>query len=291
MVHGQQRRGIGQHGSGQRTFTQRVPGSVATLLALAAALVLCTALPSALGEILPSASSGATLGAASALPSASVASGAALPLKMRHLPAGCRQLVVITGAKLGSKSGTLTLYDKTSAGWVRVLSTPADFGAKGLVNGLTRKQGHLQTPTGIWSIGSFVFGEPASAPASAKMPYRHITSAAWWSAEDNSTYNTWVKSKKAIAGERLADSPVQYHYAFNSGYNALPNTRVYGRGTAIFIHCSEPAGNALGRYTHGCVAIPRTVMTKLVTVLDPALHPYCAIGTLVSGASTSIYAY
>jgi L,D-peptidoglycan transpeptidase YkuD (ErfK/YbiS/YcfS/YnhG family) len=278
---------IGHHGDVRRISV----APVTALLALAAALLFCTALQPALGAGLPGASPVAPLGVSPSASAASVAANPTLPLKMRHLPAGCRQIVVITGARLGSKSGTLALYNKTSAGWVRVISTAADFGAKGLVNGLTRRQGHLQTPTGIWSLGTFVFGEPRTAPSGTKMPYRRITPTVWWSARPGSTYNTWVSSSRAIAGERLASSPVQYHYALNTGFNALPNSRVIGRGTAIFIHCSEPAGNALGKYTHGCVAIPRTVMATLVTALDPALHPYCAIGTLVSGTSTSIYAY
>jgi L,D-peptidoglycan transpeptidase YkuD (ErfK/YbiS/YcfS/YnhG family) len=217
--------------------------------------------------------------------------GNSIPDQMARIKSSSTQIIVITGAKIGSNSGTLAVYDYGSAGWTQVMSTHANFGKAGLVDGVTRKQGHLQTPTGIWSIGGFLFGQNSKPPSGTKMVYRKIDSNSWWSARNDSTYNTWVESSKAISGERLADSKVQYQYAFNSGYNASPNQCVYGRGTAIFIHCFEPPKNALGKYTHGCVAIDKKQMAKLFTILDPARNPSCAIGTLKRGTSTSIWAY
>jgi L,D-peptidoglycan transpeptidase YkuD (ErfK/YbiS/YcfS/YnhG family) len=210
---------------------------------------------------------------------------------MANVPAGCRQIIVITGAAIGSNTGTLEVYNLDSGHWAQVMTTPANFGQTGLSDGAKRTSGHLQTPTGIWSIGSFVFGQHASAPAGTKMPYRPITQTSWWSAEHNSTYNAWVESKSHISGEHLADSPVQYEYAFNTGYNSLPNERVVGRGTAIFIHCFEPPNNSLGQFTHGCIAISRDKIIELFGILDPARNPTCAIGTLQKGSPTSIWAY
>ena len=213
----------------------------------------------------------------------------ALPAQMHSIQSGTTQLVIVTGKKIGSKSGTLRLFNKKNGTWSQVLSATANFGRNGLVDGAKRKEGHLQTPTGIWHIGSFAFGTHASAKT--KMPYRRIDTNSWWSSARNSTYNTWVESKTAIAGERLKSSKVQYEYAFNSGYNALPNKRVLGRGTAIFIHCFEPSGNSLGKYTHGCVAISRANMVKLFATLDPKRKPCCVIGTEAKGTATAVYSY
>ena len=60
------------------------------------------------------------------------------------------------------------------------------------------------------------------------MPYPHIRQDSWWSDQPD-TYNTWVTSRTAIDGEHLADA-VRYEYAFDSGYNALPNEVVIGGG-------------------------------------------------------------
>ena len=226
----------------------------------------------------------------SATPSAPPAP-AQTPERMTRLLPGSRQLIVITGTRIGSRSGMLAVYNESDGHWVKLLSAPANFGAKGLVDGATRSSGHLQTPTGIWTIGRFLFGQHASPPAGTMMPYRHILRDSWWSEEHNATYNTWVSSMSAVSGEHLADAVVQYEYAFNSGYNSPPNQRVIGRGTAIFIHCAEPPGNSLGKYTHGCIAVDRSVMKRLFTVLDPGRDPSCAIGTLEEGSPTSIWAY
>ena len=213
----------------------------------------------------------------------------ALPERMARLLPGARQIIAITGEKLGSRSGRLRVFNKTDGRWVQVMDVPAAFGARGLVDGLRRRAGHLQTPTGMWRTGSFLFGRHATPPPGTRMPYRHIRQDSWWS-DERDTYNTWVTSRTPIDGEHLADSTVQYEYAFDSGYNAPPNEVVIGRGTAIFIHCSEPPGNSLGKYTHGCVAVDRTAMQRLFRILTPARLPTCAIGTLQRGSSTSIWA-
>jgi L,D-peptidoglycan transpeptidase YkuD (ErfK/YbiS/YcfS/YnhG family) len=214
---------------------------------------------------------------------------AAVPEKMTVLPAGTRQIIIITGDKIGSNSGRLALYNKAGTGWTEVMNVAANFGKNGLIDGEKRRQGNLQTPTGIWTIGSFLFGLHPSPPAGTLMPYRPITADSYWSSVRDSTYNTWVGRR--VSGEHLIDSDPQYEYAFNTGYNSPPNERVIGRGTAIFIHCFEPPDNSLGKYTHGCVAISRENMIELFTRLDPAQNPACAIGTLVDGSPTSIWAY
>ena len=213
-----------------------------------------------------------------------------LPERMARMLPGSRQLIAITGDRIGSRSGRLRVYNLASGHWVKVMDVPAAFGAKGLVDGLKRRSGHLQTPTGIWYIGSFVFGQHRTPPRGTRMPYRHIRQDSWWS-DESETYNTWVTSRTPIDGEHLADAKVQYEYAFDSGYNAPPNEVVIGRGTAIFIHCSEPPGNSLGKYTHGCVAVDRTAMKRLFRILTPARRPTCAVGTLQKGTPTSIWAY
>jgi L,D-peptidoglycan transpeptidase YkuD (ErfK/YbiS/YcfS/YnhG family) len=159
------------------------------------------------------------------------------PEKMARLLPGSRQIIVITGAKIGSNTGTLAVFNLENGRWIQALTTPANFGKNGLVDGKRRTEGHLQTPT-----GDLVHRKLPVRPASVR-------------------------------------------------YNSLPNERVIGRGTAIFIHCFEPPDNSLGTFTHGCVAISRADMLELFAILDPARLPCCAIGTLEQGSPTSIFAY
>ena len=196
-----------------------------------------------------------------------------------------RQLIVVTAPRLGSRDGMLRLFDYRDGDWVRKLAVPTRLGSRGLIDGLLRREGSRTTPTGIWRLPGFVFGTHRKPPAGLHMAYRQITARSWWSSEPGVTYNTWVETAQAIAGERLADAPVQYEFAFSSGYNARPNPCVYGRGTAIFVHIFDPG------YTQGCVSVSRADMIRLLRLLDHARRPACAIGTMRSGTRSCIFAY
>jgi L,D-peptidoglycan transpeptidase YkuD (ErfK/YbiS/YcfS/YnhG family) len=196
-----------------------------------------------------------------------------------------RQLVVITGGRLGARTGTLRVYDYDAGDWVRAMSVPVRLGTNGLTNGLTRRAGTRTTPTGIWRMATFAFGTHAQAPTGCELRWRQITRRSWWSSEHNATYNTWVETSRHVYGEHLADYPGPYEFAISSGYNALPNTRVYGRGSGIFVHVIHPG------YSQGCIMLARSEMIRLLRTLDPDARPACAIGTTRTGTATSIYAY
>ncbi|MEI6624559.1 MAG: hypothetical protein WCP28_21935, partial [Actinomycetes bacterium] len=209
---------------------------------------------------------------------------AALPDHLKTLD-GARQVVVVTAANKDSRDGTLALYDLDSNGnWIKRMSTPTRAGKNALVSGADRHQGSSMTPTGSWAMPSWAFGAASSPPAGAKVGWKQIVSSSYWSSEPGSTYNTWVNHESA--GEHLIKYAGQsYKYAINSGYNSLPNTRIEGRGTAIFIHCMH-AG-----YTAGCISIEESKMVELLKKLVPAKRPRCVIGTTDSGTSTSISKY
>jgi L,D-peptidoglycan transpeptidase YkuD (ErfK/YbiS/YcfS/YnhG family) len=207
-----------------------------------------------------------------------------IPERMRSR-LGSRQLVVVTGARLGARTGTLRLFNYRDGEWLRALAVPVRLGEHGLTNGLTRHAGSRTTPTGIWRLPGYCFGTHPKAPHGVKLRYRHITSHSWWSAENNATYNTWVETSRSVYGEHLADYPGPYEFAVSSGYNARPNPCVYGRGTAIFLHVVHPG------YSAGCIMLARADMILLLKLLDPARRPACAVGTTRTGIRTSIYAY
>jgi L,D-peptidoglycan transpeptidase YkuD (ErfK/YbiS/YcfS/YnhG family) len=197
---------------------------------------------------------------------------------------GAEQLVVATGPRLGAHYGTLSLFEYRAGDWIRVTSAPARFGANGLTDGRTRQAGNRTTPTGIWRMPLSFFGTHAGPPSGAKMAYRRITPRSWWSSEDNATYNTWVETTRRVDGEHLADYPTSYELAVSSGYNALPNECVYGRGAGIFLHVNSSG------LTAGCISVARRDMIRVCRWLDPAKQPACAVGTTRAGTATSIYA-
>jgi L,D-peptidoglycan transpeptidase YkuD (ErfK/YbiS/YcfS/YnhG family) len=212
------------------------------------------------------------------------------PLGMKRTIEGSRQMIVATGAKLGSKNGQVRIYNLENGQWTLVFSTPCRFGSNGLINGEKRAEGSRTTPTGIWRPGNWVWGWHKEAPSGTKMPYRQTTEKVWWSCARDSTYNTWVESSKRISGEHLVDVRIQYEYAFSTGYNSPPNQVVKGRGTAIFLHVFDPPWYH-GGYSAGCIGISRSAMIRVFRTLDPTLKPSFIIGTEEHGTSTSIEAY
>lgn len=213
-----------------------------------------------------------------------------LPLGMKYVLPGSKQILIVTGPKLGSTHGTLRIYNLADGAWKQVLSAPARFGTNGLIDGTKRKQGTRTTPTGIWWPGTWVWGWHAKAPSGTKMPYRRTTDSVWWSAEKGAHYNTWVVSSRHVNGEHLVDVRIQYEYALSSGYNSPPNKVVYGRGTAIFLHVFDPPTFNDG-LSAGCIGVSRANMIRVFRTMDPALKPCFAVGTEKAGAPTSIASY
>jgi L,D-peptidoglycan transpeptidase YkuD (ErfK/YbiS/YcfS/YnhG family) len=198
-----------------------------------------------------------------------------------------KQLIIVTSPSAAdSRDGRLQVFNLGSDGnWKAVLSAPTRNGRSGLVEGRSRHQGSGTTPTGIWVLGSFGFGDASRAPSGSKVPWRQITSSTYWTSEQGSRYNTWVESGSSVPGEHLQDAGRSYEFAIDSGYNARPNESVYGRGAAIFIHVMHPG------YTAGCISIPRDSMIQLLKLVDPARHPRCVVGTTDTGTATSIWKY
>jgi L,D-peptidoglycan transpeptidase YkuD (ErfK/YbiS/YcfS/YnhG family) len=263
--------------------------AVATIQAEAASLKAAPKRPSPASAKAPAKPSSAAKAKAPAKPKP------ATRPKPRHVPAlpdrlhtlgAARQVVIVTSSSASDRDGTLELYDKGSDGtWRRVLSSPTRMGRKAMVAGTARHQGSSTTPTGSWIMPSWGFGWAGSAPSGSRLGWKQIKSTSYWSAEPGSSYNTWVTSSSSVAGERLRSAGPPYEFAIDSGYNAPPNTRVYGRGTAIFIHVMHPG------YTAGCISLPRAKMIELLTKLDPGRHPRCVVGTTDRGTSTSLWAY
>lgn len=198
---------------------------------------------------------------------------------------GGSQLITVQGAALGSTSGRLTWWDRRGRTWVATGSAPARFGAHGLTDGASRKQGTSTTPTGLYDL-PYAFGN-AAPPRGTTYPYRRTTARSWW-CEDNASraYNRWTeglpKDCRASESEHLADYATQYAHALVIGFNyAHP---VHGRGAGIFLHVNGKGATA------GCVSLPADAMASVLAWVDVSRAPHVAIGTDKDGA-TALTAY
>jgi L,D-peptidoglycan transpeptidase YkuD (ErfK/YbiS/YcfS/YnhG family) len=131
----------------------------------------------------------------------------------------------------------------------------------------------------------YVFGQRARKPSDVKLAYRHIGPHSWWSSEKGSHYNTWFTAHRRVDGEHLIDYRVAYEYALSTGYNAKPNTSVYGRGSGIFLHVWQ------GATTSGCVSVPLATMQRVFRTMDPAKRRVFVIGTLGANDPTRVDRY
>ncbi|WP_051943935.1 L,D-transpeptidase family protein [Streptacidiphilus rugosus] len=185
---------------------------------------------------------------------------------------------VITVQSNGSYA-TVTAWQIGATGWQQVVSTTAGrVGANGVTNGLTRTQGTNTTPTGTFTITQ---GFGVAPNPGTRMPYHQVTAHDWWVEDPTSAYYNQMRTDTqggfhlTEAGddgsEHLINYPTQYHNALVINFNMDP--AVQGRGAGIFLHdLSSSAGP-----TAGCVAVPASVLTKIMTWIDPAAHPVIVI--------------
>lgn len=201
------------------------------------------------------------------------AEDALVPERMADTGGGT-QLIIAEAATTGATSGTVTWWDGTGGRWVRAGSAPARFGANGLVEGGSRRQGTSTTPTGLYDL-PFAFGIKA-APAGARAPYRRVRQDTWWCQDTESlSYNRWTEPLpadcRASESEHLITYAPQYDHALVIGFNYyLP---VRGRGAGIFLHVDGKGA------TEGCVSVPEAAMERILAWADPGRRPHIAIGT------------
>ncbi|MER5611388.1 L,D-transpeptidase family protein [Streptomyces sp. NPDC002215] len=217
----------------------------------------------------------------------SVAARPAAAPPLPHLMAdtgGGTQLITAEAPAKGSTTGTVTWWNLRRGTWVKGGSTSARFGAEGLAEGASRKQGTNTTPTGLYDL-PYAFGiKPA--PAGTVHPYRRVDDRSWW-CQDNAArdYNRWVEPLpadcRAGEAEHLIAYPTQYARALVIGFNYERPVR--GRGAGIFLHVNGRGATA------GCVSVPAAAMDRILDWVNPARRPHIAIGT--TSGPTAITGY
>jgi L,D-peptidoglycan transpeptidase YkuD (ErfK/YbiS/YcfS/YnhG family) len=177
-----------------------------------------------------------------------------------QLPAAssCNQMVVVQ-YKSGS-SATLTMHEKDSEGvWRQILSSYAYLGKKGI--GKT-KEGDMKTPVGTFNLKT-PFGIKANPGTS--LDYVKVTKYHYWCGSTGSKYynqliDTRVTNRaRTSSDEYLINYKGVYNYGAFIDYNASGTA---GKGSCIFLHCTGGS-----KSTAGCVAVPESVMIKILKAL------------------------
>lgn len=215
----------------------------------------------------------AVLAAASLVLGAAPADRGPLPERMADTGGGT-QLITAEASDTSSTTGTVTWWDRRDGRWVEAGSAAARFGAQGLAEGGSRKQGTNTTPTGLYDL-PYAFGieEP---PDGTTAPYRRVRQDSWWCQDnESSAYNRWTEPLpadcRATEAEHLITYGTQYAYAYVIGFNYAQPVRE--RGAGIFLHVNGQGPTA------GCVSVPQDAMRGILAWADPERRPHIAIGT------------
>ncbi|MFB8772770.1 L,D-transpeptidase family protein [Streptomyces broussonetiae] len=225
----------------------------------------------------------ASLLTCAALLGAAPADRGALPGRMADTGGGS-QLITAVAPTTGATTGTLTWWDLRDGRWTRAGSAPARFGAGGLTEGGTRRQGTDTTPTGLYDL-PYAFGIE-EAPPGTSYPYRPVRQNSWWCQDNDSrAYNRWSEPRaadcRAAEAEHLISYGTQYAHALVIGFNYRQPVR--GRGAGIFLHVDGRGATA------GCVSVPAEAMRRVLAWVTPARRPHIAVGT--ADGATAITRY
>ncbi len=157
-------------------------------------------------------------------------------------------LVVVQGT-IGSRCRVFA-YERTEEGWTEVFAVNGFVGYGGLSN--HRTVGDNTTPIGLFEMNT-PFGQEAALDGFPS-EYIQVDSRYVWTDDTNA-----LVADPDREGEHVGTDAydVVYDYAIDMGFN---KNAIAGNGSALFIHCEEENDDG----THGCVAIPREQMIRLM---------------------------
>jgi L,D-peptidoglycan transpeptidase YkuD (ErfK/YbiS/YcfS/YnhG family) len=181
------------------------------------------------------------------------------------------QAVVVTAARYGATTATLSAYERVGDVWRRTFGPwTARVGTAGVAPAGEKREGDGRTPSGVYGF-EFFFG--VAPDPGVSFPYRRVTSRSivWDDDPASPRYNTWVDLDREQAG--VEPEPMYVSPAYDHGAVIAYNTaRTPGLGSAIFLHVST------GGPTAGCVSLPAGQLVDVLRWLDPARAPRIVIG-------------
>jgi L,D-peptidoglycan transpeptidase YkuD (ErfK/YbiS/YcfS/YnhG family) len=183
------------------------------------------------------------------------------PRTLAGVPAGSRQVVLVTGAGRDRTTAEVRLYRRDPvAGWVAASPVwPAHNAARGWTD--AHHTGDLRSPIGVYTLTDA--GGRLADPGT-RLTYDHAPIG-------------FTVHGTGVDGEPLKGA---FDYVIAINYNREPGmsprdwTRPLGesRGGGIWLHVDH------GGPTEGCVSLPAAAMRTLLRTLDPALHPVVVMG-------------
>lgn len=197
------------------------------------------------------------------------------------IPANAQQLIVVSSPTANPPGYLVTVraYEraKSRSPWRPVFAAwPAETGYGHLR--AIRHEGDGSTPTGVFAIGSTMYGLKPR-PAGLHYRYHRLACGDWWDEDPySSDYNRFVHvpcgvTPVFVAGsEALWTETTAYAYLAVIEFNMNPTVGgPNAPGSGIFLH------SWVGGPTAGCVALHRPQLLKVLRWLRPSEHPVIKI--------------
>ncbi len=193
------------------------------------------------------------------------APAATLASRLRTLPAGTTQVVIVHAPGYSGTHATLETFTKAEGVWRRQFpAMAARIGRSGFAD--DRTEGDGTTPTGVYTFSATMYGIDPNP--GVRYTYHRVVADDWWNENpDSPQYNTFQHTpvNPGGASEALWTETVAYRLFAVINYN-VPVTG-YARGSGVFLHVGT------GNSTAGCVSLSRSDLVRVLTWLDPAKSP------------------
>ncbi len=144
------------------------------------------------------------------------------------------------------------------------LTIPCAIGRNGACDAAAKREGDGCTPRGTFALRTALLRPDRVAVPATALPWRWLRPDDGWSDDPaDAAYNRPVRHPHDCSAERLWRDDGAYDIVVVIGWNDSPV--VPGRGSAIFLHCSQPGRTP----TAGCVAIDRADLSVILGQLRP----------------------
>lgn len=209
---------------------------------------------------------------------------------------GVRQFVIVTSPSTSSTTASVEVVARSAGGdWrCQVGASAGAVGRAGIRPLAARRSGDGTTPSGVFPLGTVtawdgqtfrMFGNRPDP--GVRVAYRSVRPQDCWGATPGTTRYQRLVDGYGCPGpddEWLPKFGDVYSHAAVIGANLDP---VSGDepgepplAAAIFLHRHSYDSSGRPRATSGCVSVAYDALVEIVTILDPALDPHFAIGTL-----------
>jgi len=197
------------------------------------------------------------------------------------LPAGHRQLLLVTAEGWGASQGELRRLALEGGRW-RTVGKPlaVRLGRRGLARGRglhddralasgpAKHEGDRRSPAGIFALGTAFGRGEAVAPPAGRWPYRAVDARDRFVDDPRSPhYNTWQRlPASGRAAWRSAEELARYRLGVVVLHNAAPVRA--SAGSAIFLHDGDGRTASVG-----CTTLAQSDLLLVLRWLSPEAKP------------------